>query len=96
PLFGKQGRTPIGPAYMNVKYGSPILPAYIVPHPKKSQWTIYVGDPLKLISNQDGLSERELILENSKIVNKAMERIIIKTYPNWLYLMLFHKLKEIQ
>ncbi|MHA1800084.1 MAG: LpxL/LpxP family acyltransferase, partial [Candidatus Helarchaeota archaeon] len=38
PLFGKQGRTPIGPAYMNVKYGSPILPAYIVPHPKKSQW----------------------------------------------------------
>ncbi|NHI94175.1 MAG: hypothetical protein EAX96_16915 [Candidatus Lokiarchaeota archaeon] len=96
PIFDKPARSPIGPAFMYVKYGSPILPAYIVPHPKKSQWTIFVDDPLKLKDNHDGLSERELIVENSKIVNKALEKIILKTYPNWLYLILFHKLKGIE
>ena len=95
PIFGKPARTPIGPAYMFVKYGSPVLPAYIVPHPKKSQFTIHVGDPLELKSEIPGLEEKELIIENSKIVNKALEKIILKTYPNWLYLILFRKFKGI-
>ena len=93
PLFGKPARSPIGPAYMNIKFGSPIIPCYIEQHPKKNLWTIYAGE--RLVFPKKDLPEKELILENTKIVNKALEWMIRKTYPNWLYLMLFNKLKDI-
>ncbi len=93
PIFGKLAQSPIGPAYMNVKFGTPIIPCYIEQHPKKNLWTIYAGDRLTLVDKQ--LSEKELIIENTKIVNKALEWMIKKTYLNWLYLMLFNKLKGI-
>ena len=98
PLFGKPAQTPIGPAYLNVKYGSPVLPAYNIPHPKKSEYTLHIGKPLKLIkyNPNSGMTEKDIIKENSKLINKALEKIIIKSYKTWMYLMLFHKLKDIK
>ena len=98
PLFGKLAQTPIGPAYLNVKYGSPVLPAYNIPHPKKSHYTVHIGKPLKMMKYDpnSGMSEKEVIEENSKLVNKALEKIIIKSYLSWMYLMLFQKLKDIK
>ncbi|MHA1893107.1 MAG: LpxL/LpxP family acyltransferase [Candidatus Helarchaeota archaeon] len=98
PLFGKPAQTPIGPAFLNVKYGTPVLPAYNLPYSKKTGWTIYIGKPLQLkkYDPNSKLSEKEVIKENSKIINKALEKILIKSYHTWMYLMLFRKLKDIK
>ncbi|NHI91059.1 MAG: hypothetical protein EAX96_01065 [Candidatus Lokiarchaeota archaeon] len=99
PLFGYPAQTPIGPAYLNVKYGTPILPAYNIPHPKESNWKIYIGEPLNLIKynpSSTNMTEKEVVEENSKLINKALEKIIRSSYLTWMYLMLFHKLKDIK
>ncbi|NHI90866.1 MAG: hypothetical protein EAX96_00100 [Candidatus Lokiarchaeota archaeon] len=96
PLFGVPASTPIGPAQLNYLFDCPVLPCYNIPHPKKAQWIVYAGEPIKFkkFDKSSGLSEREIIEENSKIVNKALEKLLWKSYPYWMYLMLMDKLKK--
>ena len=96
PLFKVPASTPIGPAQLHHMFDCPVLPCYNLPHPKKAQWIVYAGEPIEFpkIDKNSSISDREIIEKYSITVNKALEKILWKSYPHWMYLMLMDKLKK--
>ena len=97
-LFGKKALTPMGPAIISARYGAKVMSALNFMDRKKNMIKVIVSDPLDLKSKDDypDITEKELISQNAKVVNKEIERMILKTYHNWQYLMLIDKIKQLE
>jgi len=98
PLFGKKALTPMGPAIMATRYGTKVMSGLNFVNSKNSTFTVKTWGPLNLKAKEDypDIPERELITENAIIINKEIEKMILRTYPSWLYLMIIDKLKRIE
>ncbi|MHA1143583.1 MAG: lysophospholipid acyltransferase family protein [Candidatus Helarchaeota archaeon] len=93
-FFSEYCRTVPAVAAKALKFGSPILPIWVKVNKKKSRWTVHVGDEIELVRDSS-LPKRQLILHNTRLVNKALEKIILKNLPSWSFLSVVDKTKRI-
>ena len=83
-FLGHKANTPIGPAYLALKTGAPVIPVAIH-RLKNDTHMIEVGKEVVITKSDD---EKKDIYENTKKCSKAIERFI-NSYPEeWVW---FHK-----
>ncbi len=81
-FFGRPARTPVGPALLAYKTGSPIVPMAIV-RTDKNRYKILVKPPVELTFSQDKEKDiTDLIQKCTKVLES-----IIREYPDqWLWM----------
>lgn len=81
-FMGKQAYTPIGAARLALDTKAPVLPMYMKRLPSnKHKFTIL--PPLPFVCTGDDASD---IVENTKIYNQAIERIILENPEQWVWM----------
>jgi KDO2-lipid IV(A) lauroyltransferase len=80
-FMGKQAYTPIGAARLAIDTKAPVLPMYIKRLPNnRHQFTIL--PPLPYVNT----GTESDIIENTKIYNQAIEKIILETPEQWVWM----------
>lgn len=83
-FMGRKAKTPIGPAYLAMKTGSPVVPVAIH-RLRNDKHIIEVGD--EVLIRRTGKDESD-IFENTRRCSKAVERFITNHLDEWVW---FHK-----
>jgi KDO2-lipid IV(A) lauroyltransferase len=83
-FMGHEAKTPIGPAYLAMKTGSPVIPVGIH-RMRDDTHMIEVGDEVTI--SRTGKDEVD-IFENTKRCSKAVEQFITNHLDEWVW---FHK-----
>ncbi|MHC1591415.1 MAG: lysophospholipid acyltransferase family protein [Candidatus Helarchaeales archaeon] len=93
-FFSELCRSPVGVAAKALKFDCPVLPIWIEMEKRAHKWKVYIGDEIKLIRDPS-IPKKKLILKNTRIINKALEKIILKNLPAWSFLCVVHNTKRI-
>lgn len=80
-FMGREARTPIGPAYLAMRTGAPVIPVAI--HRLKSgRHMIEVGEEVEIVKTED---EKSDIVENTRRCSKAVEKFIKDYCDEWVW-----------
>lgn len=83
-FMGHKANTPIGPAYLAMKTGSPVVPVAIH-RLKNDTHMIEVGSEVEILKTG---KEQDDIFENTRRCSKAVEKYITEHIDEWVW---FHK-----
>jgi KDO2-lipid IV(A) lauroyltransferase len=80
-FMGRRARTPIGPAYLAMKTGAPVIPVAIH-RLKNGKHMIEVGEEVEIIKTAN---EKSDIVENTRRCSKAVEKFIREYHEEWVW-----------
>jgi len=81
-FFGRAARTPVGPAFLHLKIGSPIIPVAIL-RERNERYRILVKPPLKFESRGD---KNQDVRELTERYTEILEQIIREHPSQWLWM----------
>lgn len=80
-FMGRKARTPIGPAYLAMKTGAPVIPVAIH-RQKNGKHMIEVGEEIEIRKTGN---EKSDIVENTRRCSKAVEKFITEYSEEWVW-----------
>ena len=77
PFFNHLASTTIIPAQLIKKYNCELIPIYIE-RIKNNYFKMYISEPIKVSKNKN-------IFEITKLLNKILEKMILKNIDQWIW-----------